>query len=84
VIRRNVQRGLMARLWAVQVEACDEWGDVGWPWQATFLGLLHLACALLWMRCRHDSFLIGIDSQRSYMVGNARGAGTPRAFVLLI
>jgi putative transposase len=28
------QRGLMARLWAVLVEACDALGGVNWQWQA--------------------------------------------------
>jgi putative transposase len=28
------QRGILARLWAVLVEACDEWGGVAWQWQA--------------------------------------------------
>jgi transposase len=28
------QRGLMARLWAVLVQACDELGGVDGPWQA--------------------------------------------------
>ena len=28
------QRGILARLWAVLVEACAELGGVDWPWQA--------------------------------------------------
>jgi putative transposase len=28
------QRGILARLWAVLVEACDELGGVDWQWQA--------------------------------------------------
>jgi putative transposase len=28
------QRGILARLWAVLVEACGELGRVDWPWQA--------------------------------------------------
>ncbi len=28
------QRGILARLWAVLVEACDGLGGVDWPWQA--------------------------------------------------
>jgi transposase len=28
------QRGILARLWAVLVEACDEVGGVDWRWQA--------------------------------------------------
>src|SRR5688500_5766716 len=28
------QRGILARLWAVLVEFCDELGGVDWPWQA--------------------------------------------------
>ena len=29
------QRGVLARLWAVLVETCDELGGVDWQWQAT-------------------------------------------------
>ena len=29
------QRGIMARIWAVLVEACEVLGGVDWPWQAT-------------------------------------------------
>ena len=28
------QRGIMARLWAMLVEGCDELGGVDWQWQA--------------------------------------------------
>jgi transposase len=28
------QRGILARIWAVLVESCDEWGGVDWQWQA--------------------------------------------------
>jgi putative transposase len=28
------QRGLLARIWAVLVESCDELGGVDWEWQA--------------------------------------------------
>jgi putative transposase len=28
------QRGVLARIWAVLVEACDELGGVDWQWQA--------------------------------------------------
>jgi putative transposase len=28
------QRGILARIWAVLVESCDEWGGVDGPWQA--------------------------------------------------
>ena len=28
------QRGILARLWAVLVEACDALGGVDWQWQA--------------------------------------------------
>jgi putative transposase len=28
------QRGILARLWAVLVDACDELGGVDWQWQA--------------------------------------------------
>jgi putative transposase len=32
--RQWCQRGLLARPWAVLVEACDEVGGVAWQWQA--------------------------------------------------
>ncbi len=28
------QRGILAHIWALLVETCDELGGVGWPWQA--------------------------------------------------
>jgi transposase len=32
--QQGCQCGILARLWAVLVEACDEWGGVAWQWQA--------------------------------------------------
>ena len=33
-VQQWCQRGLLARIWAVLVEACDELGGVDWEWQA--------------------------------------------------
>jgi transposase len=43
------QRGILARLWAVLVEACDEWGGVAWQWQAadTAIGKARMGGALV-------------------------------------
>jgi putative transposase len=32
--QRWCQRGILARIWAVLVESCDELGGVDWQWQA--------------------------------------------------
>ena len=32
--QQGCPRGILARVWAVLVEACDELGGVDWPWQA--------------------------------------------------
>jgi hypothetical protein len=33
-VQQWCQRGILARLWAVLVDACDELGGVDWQWQA--------------------------------------------------
>ena len=51
--QRWVRLGVFDRIWAVLLEACEDLILVRWDKKASnYLGLLKLACALLWYR-RH-------------------------------
>ncbi len=54
--QRWVERGVIARLWAVLVEACEELRGVDWQWQS-------FDCAL--GKARHG----GIKSERTQLTG---------------